>query len=86
MNDIKHQLLAKIDKQSLRDNLKENIQIHSIKGNIVHIITISSMANMLLQKQETIQYLEKILEEILERPVSLSSEFIKKEDYLQSMI
>jgi hypothetical protein len=86
MNDIKHQLLAKIDKQSLRDNLKENIQIHSIKGNVVHIITISSMANMLLQKQETIQYLEKILEEILERPVSLSSEFIKKEDYLQSMI
>jgi hypothetical protein len=86
MNDIKHQLLAKIDKQSLRDNLKENIQIHSIKGNVVHIITISSMTNMLLQKKETIQYLEKILEEILERPISLSSEFIKKEDYLQSMI
>jgi hypothetical protein len=86
MNDIKHQLLAKIDKQSLRDNLKENIQIHSIKGNVVHIITISSMTNMLLQKKETIQYLEKILEEILERPISLYSEFIKKEDYLQSMI
>jgi len=50
------------------------------------MITISSMANMLLQKADTIQYLEKLLAEIYGAPVALSITFTKKEDFLQSMM
>jgi len=85
-DDIKNQLLAKIDKQSLKDNLTDNIYIQWFEHNTVQMITISSMANMLLQKQDTIQYLEKLLAEIYGTPVALSVTFIKKEDFLQSMM
>jgi len=85
-DNVKSQLLGKIDKQSLKDNLADNIYIQSFENNTVHMITISSMANMLLQKQDTIQYLEKLLAEIYEKPVALKVKFIKKEDFLQSMI
>ncbi len=84
--DIKNQLLAKIDKQSLKDNLTDNIYIQSFENNTVNMITISSMGNMLLQKQDTIQYLEKLLAEIYGNPVALSVKFIKKDDFLQSMM
>lgn len=86
MNTLKNQLIDKIDKQSLKDNLAENIAIKSIEENTVHMITISTMANLLLQKQETVQYLEKILSNIVKRPVSIKTQYIKKEDYLQSML
>lgn len=85
-DDVKNQLLAKIDKQSLKDNLTDNIYIQSFENNTVNMITISSMGNMLLQKQDTIQYLEKLLAEIYGNPVALSVKFIKKEDFLQSMM
>lgn len=85
-DDVKNQLLAKIDKQSLKDNLTDNIYIQAFANNTVHMITISSMANMLLQKQDTIQYLEKLLAEIYGNPVALSVTFVKKEDFLQSMM
>ena len=85
-DEIKNQLLAKIDKQSLKENLADNIYIQSFENNTVHMITISSMGNMLLQKQDTIQYLEKLLAEIYGKPVALSTKFIKKEDFLQSMM
>ncbi len=85
-DDVKNQLLAKIDKQSLKDNLTDNIYIQSFENNTVKMITISSMANLLLQKQDTIQYLEKLLAEIYGAPVALSVTFTKKEDFLQSMM
>lgn len=85
-DDVKNQLLAKIDKQSLKDSLTDNIYIQAFENNTVHMITISSMANMLLQKQDTIQYLEKLLAEIYGAPVALSITFTKKEDFLQSMM
>lgn len=85
-DDVKNQLLGKIDKQSLKDNLTDNIYIQSYENNTVNMITISSMANMLLQKQDTIQYLEKLLAEIYGNAVALSVTFVKKEDFLQSMM
>jgi len=83
---LTEQFINKIDKQSLKDNLIENIAIKSVEENTVHMITISTMANLLLQKPDTLQYLEKILSSILTRPVSIKAQYIKKEDYLQSML
>jgi len=83
---IRDQLLGKIDKASLKEQLTDNIQIQNIQENTVHIITVSTIANIILQKAEHIQYLEHILGEIFDRPMSIKSQFMKKEDYLQSML
>jgi DNA polymerase III subunit gamma/tau len=86
LQTIKQQLLEKIDKRSLRDNLKDNIQIEKIENNTVYMITISSITNIMLQKQENIQYIEKILWEIIGNPIVSVVRFIKKDDYLKSII
>ena len=84
--DLKKNLLENIDKIWLRDNLADNIIITSIEDNIVHMVTISNIANMLLQKSDTIQYLEKILSNICQKTMMLSIKFMKKEDFLSTMV
>lgn len=44
------------------------------------------MAHLILQKQDTIQYIEKILSELCEKPIVIRTSFMKKEDFLQSMM
>lgn len=40
----------------------------------------------MLQKQDTIQYLEKLLSELCHRPIALVIKFMKKEDFLQTIM
>jgi len=75
------QLLARVDKPSLQKNLGEHIIIDSVEDDKVHIIVINKLTHTLLEKRENLEYLEKILSEVLNKPITLKVSFEKKEDY-----
>jgi len=75
------QLLARVDKPSLQKNLGEHIIIDSVEDDKVHIIVINKLTHTLLEKRENLEYLEKILSEVLNKPITLKVSFEKKEEY-----
>jgi len=74
-------LLARVDKPSLQKNLGEHIIIDSVEDDKVHIIVINKLTHTLLEKRENLEYLEKILSEVLNKPITLKVSFEKKEEY-----
>jgi hypothetical protein len=74
-------LLAKVDKPSLQRNLGEHIIIDSVEDNKVHIVVINKLTHTVLEKRENLEYIEKILSEILSKPITVKVSFEKKEEY-----
>jgi len=47
----------------------------------VHIIVINKLTHTLLEKRENVEYIEKILSDILGKPALLKVSFENKEEY-----
>jgi len=78
--------INRIDKTSMRWQFQDNVYIQDIQSNKVILSTINTMAKMLLDKQDNVQYIESILSELIWRKVSIEVSFVKKEQLLESML
>lgn len=83
---IKKQLIAKIDKPSVGKNISEHTVFSKYENGTIDIIIINKMTEMLLQKDETKNYVEQTLSEICGEPVHISLSYQNKEDYFQNML
>jgi DNA polymerase-3 subunit gamma/tau len=80
-SSILSMLLEKMQHNTLRDNLQDQIAIEEVTENKVKIIAINKIAEMMLKKPENITIVQKSLSEILGREVMIEVKFENKENY-----
>lgn len=85
-DDIMKSLIASIDSNILKWNLKDHTIIKNISDTKIEFIVINKMAEMLLNKEDTKKMLEKKLLEITWKKLYIKIEFQSKEDYFASQM
>lgn len=83
---IKASLVGHIESKSLATMMDKNTIIKEITEDTLHLIVINKMAEISLNKDEIKQKLEKILNDLLARPIKLKLDYMKKEDYFASLM
>jgi hypothetical protein len=85
-DDIMKSLIASIDSNILKWNLKDHTIIKSIWENKIEFIVINKMAEMLLNKEDTKKMIEQKLFEITWKKLYIDIEFQDKEDYFANQM
>jgi hypothetical protein len=81
--DILVQLIEKIDKQSIKNSLKDSLVINKITSDGVYLITISKVAQLIFSNKENMRYIEEKLSEVMEKPIAIHVTFENKESYFE---
>ncbi|MCF7835174.1 DNA polymerase III subunit gamma/tau [Candidatus Gracilibacteria bacterium] len=80
-DSIRDNVLSKISKISLQQNLKGNFIIEAIEGNIVNAIVINKMTKILLDNEENYRMLENAFTSVLGVHTKIEINFENKESY-----
>jgi predicted transcriptional regulator len=80
-DDIMKSLIASVESNILKGNLKDHTIVKNIWETKVEFIVINKMAEMLLNKEDTRKMLEANLLEITWRKLYIEIEFQTKEEY-----
>lgn len=80
-DDIRNQVLSKINKISLQQNLRWNFIIEDIKDNVVNVIIINKMTKILLDNDENKKMIETAFANVLWSKVRIDINFENKENY-----
>lgn len=86
LNDILQQLMEKIEKISIKNTLQDKLIINRITSDTIEFITISKVAQLVLNNIENIKYLENKLSEILGKSITIKIKFESKEDYFSKKL
>jgi len=81
--DILVQLIEKIDKQSIKNSLKDSLVINKITSDGMYLITISKVAQLIFSNKENMRYIEEKLSEVMEKPIAIHVTFENKESYFE---
>jgi hypothetical protein len=79
--NILAQLIEKIDKQSIKNSLKDTLIINRITSDTVEMITISKVAQLIFSNKEHMRYIEEKMNEVMQKPVALYITFENKDKY-----
>ena len=79
--DILVQLIEKIDKQSIKNSLKDSLVINKITSDGMYLITISKVAQLIFSNKENMRYIEEKLTEVMGKPLAIHLTFENKESY-----
>lgn len=78
---ILHALIAKIDKPSIKNSLKDKLIINKITSDGIYLITISKVAQLIFSNKENLKYIEDRLSEVMGNSVAIHLRFENKESY-----
>lgn len=79
--NILTQLIDKIDKQSIKNSLKDSLIINKITSDGVYLITISKVTQLIFNNKENMKYIEQKMSEVMGKSVMVNVTFENKENY-----
>ncbi len=84
MDELKLQIVARLEKIMLKSAIKQHTILQSLKDGVISMIVLNEQFYALLQKHDTLWLLETIASEITWSPVQIAVTYMSKESFLSA--
>ncbi len=83
---ILEKIIEKVDKVMIRSALKQQTMIESFNDWVLSMIIINEQFYTIMQKQETVEYLNNIVSQVVWTPTVIAAKYMSKEDFMKQAL
>jgi hypothetical protein len=83
---IKAQIVEKINSPTMKSMMDKSAIIKEVSDESISLLVINKMAELSLNKEDNKQSIEKIISDVMNKPMKIKVSYMKKEDYFASLM